>query len=413
MLKGKQKKLDKNKDGKISGEDFKMMKAKIGKIAAEEKYSTVEFGKTYHPITQSQMSNNIRKNFEGDKKFASSNELDDAHEKLKKNLSDKNVRPSEILKLDKEYKARKERAIKTVQKDLSSRPEMKELRKKTKGTVTDTGSTYSKGGAARTSGMGLQDEKVKPGKVQKVFLGKMIKGAGKSIGRLFGAKKSATATPGTVTMSKSGIGGEGGMLPQLLQKAIDEGKVKKASLGLMFMKKAKDKGAKGAEFLSPLAMLKRISGKKKGGVAKGEMMKAKYGKMMKAEKGGGADMGKKDYKIGLEMQGDYKGKDIKGKAKEFISTALKQNKGSISKVLKKLAGSQVSDKEAKEIKKLLPSAAKKGKMMKAKSGKMIEANIGMEAKSNQGYGAARTSGMGLQDEDLIPGKSLDYYKDIM
>jgi hypothetical protein len=37
----------------------------------------------------------------------------------------------------------------------------------------------------------------------------MIKGAGKSIGRLFGAKKSATATPGTVTMSKSGIGGEG------------------------------------------------------------------------------------------------------------------------------------------------------------------------------------------------------------
>jgi hypothetical protein len=31
----------------------------------------------------------------------------------------------------------------------------------------------------------------------------------------------------------------------------------------------------------------------------------------------------------------------------------------------------------------------------------------------QGYGAARTSGMGLQDEDLIPGKSMDYYKDLM
>ena len=276
MLKGKQKKLDKNKDGKISGEDFKMMKAKIGKIAAEEKYSTVEFGKTYHPITQSQMSNNIRKNFEGDKKFASSNELDDAHEKLKKNLSDKNVRPSEILKLDKEYKARKERAIKTVQKDLSSRPEMKELRKKTKGTVTDTGSTYSKGGAARTSGMGLQDEKIKPGKVQKVFLGKMIKGAGKSIGRLFGKNKSATATPDHIMYAFESDKGMGGMLPKLLQKAIDEGKVQKASLGLMALKKAKDKGAKGIEFLSPLAMLKRISGKKKGGVAKG----------------GGADMGR-------------------------------------------------------------------------------------------------------------------------
>jgi hypothetical protein len=31
----------------------------------------------------------------------------------------------------------------------------------------------------------------------------------------------------------------------------------------------------------------------------------------------------------------------------------------------------------------------------------------------KGMGAARTSGMGLQDEELIPGKSLDYYKDVM
>ena len=50
-----------------------------------------------------------------------------------------------------------------------------------------------------------------------------------------------------------------------------------------------------------------------------------------------------------------------------------------------------------------------------KRGKAIESNImkaykGAEAK---GYGAARTQGEGLQDEQLIPGKSLDYYKDIM
>jgi len=50
---------------------------------------------------------------------------------------------------------------------------------------------------------------------------------------------------------------------------------------------------------------------------------------------------------------------------------------------------------------------------KAKKGKMMYANVGMEAKSTQGYGAARTSGMGLQDEQLPPGKSLDYYKDLM
>ena len=204
-----------------------------------------------------------------------------------------------------------------------------------------------------------------------------------------------------------------------------------------------------------------------------KMMKAKYGKMMKAGKGGGADI---DYKLGTKMQGDYEGKTLTGKAKEFLGTAAKQTKGSIGllrqKVLKKLVNSQVSEKEAQEIIKSLPKAkhgkmikaslgtmaqdlvrkvfgknkavaktgsnmgamsfkgkklpietlvqkateqnkAKSGKMMKAKYGKMTKANMGMEAESTQGYGAARTSGMGLQDENLIPGKSLDYYKDLI
>lgn len=115
----------------------------------EQKFSDITFGKTYHPITELQMSTNIRKNFEGDKKFAGIKELDDAHEKLKTRLLDKNVRPSEILKIDKEFNARKERAKKRVQNDLSDRPGMKELRKKTKGTVTDTGSSFSKGGLVK------------------------------------------------------------------------------------------------------------------------------------------------------------------------------------------------------------------------------------------------------------------------
>jgi hypothetical protein len=90
---------------------------------------------------------------------------------------------------------------------------------------------------AKGRGMGLQDEKIKPGKVQKAFLGKMIKGAGKSVGRLFGRKQSSTATPGAATMSGSGKG-MGKMLPQLLQKAIDDGIVKTASKGKVI--KAKD-----------------------------------------------------------------------------------------------------------------------------------------------------------------------------
>ena len=80
--------------------------------------------------------------------------------------------------------------------------------------------------------MGLQDESIKPGKVQKAFLGKMIKGVGKGMGRIFGRKQSATATPGAATMSGSGKG-MGKMLPQLLQKAIDDGVIKPASKGRM------------------------------------------------------------------------------------------------------------------------------------------------------------------------------------
>ena len=73
--------------------------------------------------------------------------------------------------------------------------------------------------------------------------------------------------------------------------------------------------------------------------------------------------------------------------------------------------------KAKEGKMLVGNQAKLDKNKDGKiSGedfKMMKANMGMEAKSGKGYGAARTSGMDLQDEELIPGKSLDYYKDVM
>jgi hypothetical protein len=54
----------------------------------------------------------------------------------------------------------------------------------------------------------------------------------------------------------------------LQDEKVQPGKVMKANLGILAMKKAKDKGAKGAEFLSPLAMAKRMFNKKAGGVMK-------------------------------------------------------------------------------------------------------------------------------------------------
>ena len=134
-------------------------------------------------------------------------------------------------------------------------------------------------------------------------------------------------------------------------------------------------------------MLKPVDKEKNPGLAKlpekvrNKMGYAKKGKMAKANKG-------------MSVKGD--------------------NPRDIRKVEDKIGASRSSKRE-------------KGRMKKARTGKMIYANVGVAAqkvrekemmkasmgKSVRGYGAARTSGMGLQDESLPPGKSLDYYKDLM
>jgi hypothetical protein len=207
MLKGGQRKLDKNKDGKISSEDFKLIrreKPEIKPLKARE-------GK-------------MVKTPDGKKE-------EDKYSKY--------VRSIEL-------------------------PDAKDIRK-----------------VVKKKAMGGE---MKQGKVQKAFLGKMIKGAGKSIGRLFGRKKTATATP-----SGEGTLGRVGIFP-------------------------------GEEF---------NDGPTKPLIDYGNIKPASKGRMMKASKGGG----------------------------------------------------------------------------------MMQRPMGGEIK--KGYGAARQSGMGLQDENLQPGKSMDYYKDLI
>jgi hypothetical protein len=109
---------------------------------------------------------------------------------------------------------------------------------------------------------------------------------------------------------------------------------------------------------------------------------------------------------------------------------MKANSGKLA-MIKQLRGKQVGPAEEERLMKMpiqeLREKVREKKMTKAKTGKMIKANVGMAAKkvrenqmmkasmgkSVRGFGAARTSGMGLQDEQLPPGKSLDYYKDLM
>ena len=151
--------------------------------------------------------------------------------------------------------------------------------------------------------------------------------------------------------------------------------------GIKELIKRKNKKAAGGEMLknpkkADLDKDGKLSGyEKKRGMAIEKNMKPKKamgGGMMKYSRGGGADTGKM------------------GEAKSKLGVALD-----------KLKKSGVMGKRPKP--KL--QAPERGPM------KPLKKNMGGEMK--RGYGAARTSGMGLQDENLVPGKTMDYYKDLM
>jgi len=117
---------------------------------ADKKFSKKTFGETYYPITQNAMSSTRFKKFTGNKEdkknSVNRDQLDKYHKELKEKLYKENVRPSEIAKLDKEYKARMKRANDDLQYKLANRPGMKAEKKKQKGTIPDTGSEFASGG---------------------------------------------------------------------------------------------------------------------------------------------------------------------------------------------------------------------------------------------------------------------------
>lgn len=179
-----------------------------------------------------------------------------------------------------------------------------------------------------------------------------------------------------------------------------------ATMGLLGAKMLSDKKKKkAAKAVSPVAMLNDLKEEDKNQVTTGQQQASK-GKMMKARYG---TMAKGNVKEGLKKSNAFK-----SKLETFRNNSIK-----------KLRGAQVGPAEEAKLVSMMPNIkdspdtmkAKKeaiktklSKLNKAKSGKIMKAYKGAEAK---GYGAARTQGQGLQDENLIPGKSLDYYKDIM
>ena len=192
---------------------------------------------------------------------------------------------------------------------------------------------------------------------------------------------------------------------------------------------------------------------------------AKKGKMVKNEKP--KEKPKKPGQIFIELKKPFSkggGADmstVKSRKQKMID-ALREAAKKGGKVTGKITG-QMSEAEIEKLKSMIPKKAKGGEMkkpMKAVLGAAVLGAIGAKAigkamkkkasaspgmnllskesgmklpmkdlyqkateqqmakksmggEMKQGYGAARTSGMGLQDEDLIPGKSMDYYKDLM
>ena len=95
---------------------------------------------------------------------------------------------------------------------------------------------------------------------------------------------------------------------------------------------------------------------------------------------------------------------------KLSSYEKKRGKAIESNMMKAQEGQYITKKKKQYItKKSKPFITKKSRE-EIREREMVKKSMGGEMR---GYGAARKSGMGLQDEQLIPGKSLDYYKDLM
>ena len=169
--------------------------------------------------------------------------------------------------------------------------------------------------------------------------------------------------------------------------------------------------------------------------------------------------GKKYKDYGFESMLNYKGGGLKEATKKLKAQGYNTGKMiTFAQFVKNRAGSQVSESKIEQLKnqykkmmagsQIGPSEEKRlNKMMKMSGGKManlkkipegpkgeglrklkaerpdVTRKMGfakkgkvmkaMAGKSVRGFGAARTSGMGLQDEQMVPGKSMDYFKDLM
>jgi hypothetical protein len=120
-------------------------------------------------------------------------------------------------------------------------------------------------------------------------------------------------------------------------------------------------------------------------------------------------LNKKGKKIMEKMKEEY------GKKKgESVFYAM-ENSGKLKGVKKAKKGMMTNLKpvpagKEKSLGKLPPEV--RNRMGYAKYGKMLQKKS-HGGSMKKGYGKARSSGMGLEDESLVPGKGYEYIKDLL
>jgi hypothetical protein len=168
-----------------------------------------------------------------------------------------------------------------------------------------------------------------------------------------------------------------------------------------------DKGLKGR---SPQQVFSEKEKRMESTKAQGMTKKMGGGMMKKYNKGGQMLKGGQK-KLDKNKDGKISGEDFKLIRREKPEMKpIKRSMGSTSTEGNIKHGKL---KSQKELKKITDSDEYKKSDYQTKN-KML--NVATQSKGGEmkkGYGAARQSGMGLQDENLVPGKSMDYYKDLM
>jgi len=133
------------------------------------------------------------------------------------------------------------------------------------------------------------------------------------------------------------------------------------------------------------------------------MTKKMGGGMMKKYNKGGEMLKGGQRKLDKNKDGKISGEDFKLIRRE--KPEMKPLKAREGKMVKTPDGKKEEDKFSKYVRSIkLPDAKDIRDIVKKKS---------MGGEMKRGYGAARQSGMGLQDENLQPGKQMDYYKDLI